>query len=110
MGDCQFITRCGWNFCRETVSMPSMETPNLEAQRAAMKKLAFLVGKWSGEASVLRGPREFVDLWQTEEAQFKLDGLLLIIEGAGRLKSDGVTERLIPGSRVFIVPGGWEGQ
>jgi hypothetical protein len=30
-------------------------TPNVEAQRTAMKKLGFLVGEWSGEASVLRG-------------------------------------------------------
>jgi len=54
-----------------------------------MKKLSFLTGRWSGEASVLRGPGQFVDLSQTEEAQFKLDGLVLMIEGVGRAKSDG---------------------
>jgi hypothetical protein len=32
--------------------------PNLESQRAAMKKLKFLVGEWAGEARVLRGPSE----------------------------------------------------
>jgi hypothetical protein len=64
-------------------------TPDLDAQRAAMKKLSFLIGKWSGEASVLRGPGRFVDLSQTEEAQFKLDGLVLMIEGVGRTKADG---------------------
>jgi hypothetical protein len=63
--------------------------PNVEAQRAAMKKLSFLVGKWSGEAHVLRGPGEPVELVQTEEAEYKLDGLLLLIEGVGRTKSDG---------------------
>ncbi|HLY18395.1 MAG TPA: hypothetical protein VKR61_14280 [Bryobacteraceae bacterium] len=63
--------------------------PDVEAQRAAMKKLGFLVGKWSGEASVLRGPGLFVDMAQTEEAQFKLDGLILTIEGVGRAKADG---------------------
>ncbi len=57
-----------------------LKTPNIEAQRAAMKKLAFLVGEWSGEASVLRGPGQFVDLVQTESAQFKRDGLLLVIK------------------------------
>ncbi len=64
------------------------KTPNIEAQRAAMKKLEFLVGDWSGEASVLRGPGQFVDLAQTESAQFKLDGLLLVIEGVGRGQTD----------------------
>jgi hypothetical protein len=64
-------------------------TPDVEAQRAAMRKLDFLIGKWSGEASVLRDRGQFVDLAQTEEAQFKLDGLVLMIEGVGRTKSDG---------------------
>ena len=63
-------------------------TPDVEAQRAAMKKLSFLIGKWSGEARVFRGP-EPLELIQTEEAQYKLDGLLLIIEASGRKKVDG---------------------
>ena len=54
-----------------------------------MKRLGFLVGKWNGEARLLRGPGEWVDLHQSEEAQYKLDGLLLVIEGVGRSKSDG---------------------
>jgi len=53
-----------------------------------MKNLDFLVGEWSGEATVARGSG-FVELGQTEVAQFKLDGLLLMIEGVGRTKSDG---------------------
>jgi hypothetical protein len=63
--------------------------PDLEAQRAALKKLDFLVGKWSGEARVSRGPGEPLELLQTEEAQYKLDGLILIIEGLGKTKTDG---------------------
>jgi len=47
-----------------------------------------LVGKWAGEAGLLRGPGEAVVLAQTEEARFKLDGLILEIEGIGRTKSD----------------------
>jgi hypothetical protein len=63
-------------------------TPDIGAQRAAMKKLGFLVGKWVGEARLLRGPVEPVVLVQTEEAQFKVDGLVLEIEGIGRTKLD----------------------
>lgn len=63
--------------------------PDVEVQRTAMKKLGFLVGEWSGEASVLRGPGRFVELVQTESAQFKLGGLVLVIEGVGRTKTDG---------------------
>jgi hypothetical protein len=63
--------------------------PDIESQRSAMKKLDFLVGKWSGEARVFRVPAQAVELIQTEEAYYKLDGLILIIEGVGRNRSDG---------------------
>jgi hypothetical protein len=63
--------------------------PNLEAQRAAMNKLSFLVGEWSGEAHILSGPGAPLELVQTETAQYKLDGLILMIEGVGRTKSAG---------------------
>lgn len=53
-----------------------------------MKKLGFLVGRWNGEARILRGPGEPEVLIQTEEAQYKLDGLILFIEGIGRTKAD----------------------
>lgn len=62
---------------------------DLAAQRAAMKEIDYLVGKWAGEARLLRGPGEPVELLQTEEAQYKLDGLILVIEGVGRTKSGG---------------------
>jgi hypothetical protein len=67
----------------------SPRVPDLNAQRTAMKKLGFLIGKWNGEARLLRGFDEWVDLHQSEEAQYKLDGLILLIEGVGRTKSDG---------------------
>ncbi|MBV9157600.1 MAG: hypothetical protein JO097_15150 [Acidobacteriaceae bacterium] len=63
--------------------------PNVEAQRSAMKKLEFLVGDWSGEATILRAPGQFAEMTQTESAQFKVDGLVLIVEGVGRTKTDG---------------------
>jgi hypothetical protein len=63
--------------------------PDLAAQRAAMQKLSFLVGKWTGEARLLLGPGAPATLIQTEEAQYKLDGLILVVEGVGRTKADG---------------------
>jgi len=64
-------------------------TPDLEAQRAAMKKLDFLVGKWSGEGRMLRAAGDPLVIMQTEEVQYKLGGLVLVIEGVGRNKADG---------------------
>jgi hypothetical protein len=54
-----------------------------------MKAVGFLVGKWEGEARLWRGPGEPLELLQTEEAQYKLDGLILVIEGVGRAKTGG---------------------
>jgi hypothetical protein len=65
------------------------QSPDLDLQRTAMKKLSFLVGKWSGEARISRRPGETSELTQFEEAQYKLDGLLLMIEGKGLTKTDG---------------------
>jgi len=51
------------------------------AQREAMRKLSFLAGHWSGPASIVRGPGEPLHLTQTEDVEYKLDGLVLLIEG-----------------------------
>ena len=53
-----------------------------------MQKLDFLLGKWSGDGRMFRSG-EAVDFFQTERAEYRLDGLLLLIEGIGRNKSDG---------------------
>jgi len=54
-----------------------------------MQKLNFLAGEWSGEACIFPGAAEPVELLQTERAEYKLDGLLLLIEGIGRSKANG---------------------
>ena len=68
----------GANFFLET---PQPGMPNIDAQREAMTKLAFLSGHWSGRVSISRGPAESLKLTQTENVQYKLDGLVLLIEG-----------------------------
>ena len=62
--------------------------PNLNVQLAAMKKLDFLIGKWSGEARQFRSGAT-LEMVQTEDARFKLGGLLLEIEGIGISKTSG---------------------
>ena len=62
--------------------------PDLAKQRAAMQRLSFLTGIWSGEAHVQRGAGEPVTLKQTENVEYKLDGLVLVIEGTGRAQID----------------------
>jgi hypothetical protein len=54
---------------------------SVDAQREAMRKLSFLAGHWSGPVTVVRGPGEALHLTQTEAVEYKLDGLVLLIEG-----------------------------
>jgi hypothetical protein len=54
---------------------------SVDAQREAMRKLSFLAGHWSGPVTIVRGPGEPLHLTQTEDVQYKLDGLVLLIEG-----------------------------
>jgi hypothetical protein len=49
-----------------------------------MKKVSFMAGKWSGDATVQRGPGGPIKLRQSEDIQYRLDGLVMIIEGTGR--------------------------
>jgi len=55
--------------------------PSTDVQHQAMQKLAFLEGHWSGAVTIVRGPGEPLKATQTEDVQFKLDGLVLLIEG-----------------------------
>jgi hypothetical protein len=65
-----------------------LHQPGLVKQRDAMQKLSFLVGSWSGEVHVQRGPGNLATLFQTEDVEYKLGGLVLVIEGTGRTQTD----------------------
>lgn len=54
---------------------------SVSVQRAAMLKLSFLAGRWSGPVTITPGTGEPLHLLQTEDVDYKLDGLVLLIEG-----------------------------
>lgn len=60
------------------------------AQREAMRKLSFLAGNWSGPVSIAAGSGDPLHLTQTERVEYKLDGLVLLIEGKS-IAGDGST-------------------
>jgi hypothetical protein len=62
-----------------------------DTQRQAMQKLAFLAGHWSGPITVVRGPGEPLKASQSEDVEFKLDGLVMLVEGKSTA-SDGKVE------------------
>lgn len=62
----------------------AQERANPERQREAMKRLSFLVGQWHGEATLVVAGGVRRRLTQTEDVRFRLDGLVLLVEGTGR--------------------------
>jgi len=66
---------------------PSAGQPNVAAQRAAMSKLGFLIGQWSGPLMLQSGPGPARHLVQSEDVHPKLDGLVLLVEGMARASS-----------------------
>lgn len=74
------------------VTLAGQASPSgAEGQRQAMQKLAFLAGHWSGPITVVRGPGEPLKATQAEDVAFKLDGLVLLVEGKSTA-SDGKVE------------------
>lgn len=60
------------------------QRPDASARcRQEMKKLAYMAGDWKGEASI-RNQGGVMKVAQTEHIEFKLDSLVLNIEGIGR--------------------------
>lgn len=52
-----------------------------QTERQAMQKLSFLVGHWSGPVTVYRGQGKPLQMTQSENVQYKLNGLVMLIEG-----------------------------
>jgi hypothetical protein len=65
------------------------------ANRDAIKKLDYLAGKWKGDATVTQGPKGAIQIKQTEDVQYKLDGVIMHIEGIGRGKRPGKDEEAV---------------
>ena len=67
-----------------TFSRALAQAPAPEAVKQEMKKIAYMAGRWKGEANVRQRNNVTVKVLQEENIQFKLDGIALLIEGTGR--------------------------
>lgn len=72
--------------------------PDTAAQRAALERLAPLVGRWEGEAQVFSPSQRTVH--QTEQVERGLNDLLLIINGTGHATAERTGD---PVFRAFAV-------
>jgi hypothetical protein len=64
------------------------QMPDGSASRAAMQKLDFMVGRWKGEAWMIRGT-ERVNTTMTEVGERKLGGVAFLVEGLGVVPGPG---------------------
>ena len=53
----------------------------VKTERQAMQKLSFLAGQWRGPVTIYEGPGKPLHLMQTEDVQYKLSGLVMLVEG-----------------------------
>lgn len=65
-------------------SLAIAQGPSPEIVKQEMKKIAYMAGRWSGEATVKKGNTPPMKVLQEENVQFKLDGTVLLVEGTGR--------------------------
>jgi hypothetical protein len=64
--------------------------PQVAAEHAAMQKLDFLAGHWNGPITVHTGSGAVLHMTQTEHVQFKLSGLVMLVQGKSTTADDKV--------------------
>lgn len=77
--------------------------PPGEANREALKKLAFLEGKWAGEATIAAGPGREITLKQTEDVRLRVGGTVLVVEGVGRGRPPGRDQEVVLFNAMAVI-------
>lgn len=78
-------------------------TATLASGADEMKALDFMIGEWSGEATIQMGPGKPQVVIQTEKVTSKAGGKALLIEGLGRRKLEDGTAGEIVHDAVALV-------
>ena len=64
------------------------QVPDGSANRAAMERLSFMEGRWSGEGWMVRGPAGRITAQMTETVRRGVGGVVLVIDGRGTRPGD----------------------
>lgn len=64
-----------------TLTAQQPGSSSVATEHAAMQKLSFLTGHWSGPITLHLGPGKTLHLTQTENVEYKLDGLIMLVQG-----------------------------
>lgn len=71
--------------------------------KAAMEKLSFLTGKWSGSGWMMNQQRQKMTFTQTEDIEFLTDGESLLIQGKGKTKDAETGEDRVIHNAVALI-------
>jgi hypothetical protein len=78
------------------------QAPDASASVAAMERLAFMVGRWRGEAWMQRGQQR-VQTQMTETVERKLGGSVFLVEGLGVIPGqDGGAARTVHNALAVV--------
>jgi hypothetical protein len=78
------------------------QAPDGSANRTAIQRLDFMVGRWKGEAWMLRGA-ERVQTTMTETIERKLGGVALLVEGVGVVPGEGTSGPRVVHNALAVV-------
>ena len=78
------------------------QMPDGSASRAAMQKLDFMVGRWKGEAWMIRGT-ERVNTTMSEVVERKLGGVAFLVEGLGAIPGQGTEAPRVVHNALAII-------
>jgi len=67
-------------------SAAAQQQPDGSANRAAISRLSFMLGRWRGEAWMDRGGRR-MQTTMTETVELELDGTVLLVQGRGVMQT-----------------------
>ena len=70
----------------------SAQMPDGSANKAAMEKLAFMIGSWKGDAWQMQGPGNRVETRMHEVVTLGPGGAVLLVEGKGEIPGTGGAE------------------
>ena len=81
----------------------SAQMPDGSANKAAMEKLAFMIGSWKGDAWQMQGPGNRVDTRMHEVVTLGPGGAVLLVEGKGEVPGVGGAEGRIVHHALGII-------
>ncbi|MFC2129487.1 hypothetical protein ACFLQX_01770 [Bacteroidota bacterium] len=81
-------------FILVVTSVNAQNTGTDSVSKAEVSKLSMMEGQWAGSGWMIQRDGQRHEFTQTENAQFKLDNTLLLVEGKGKIEGEIIHQAL----------------